>query len=133
MGDAVLDTVESEKDLGVMVTSNLKWNLQIESKCTLAKQKLGMIKRNAYFVVDPKKRRSLYLALVRSQFENCSIIWRPTSTTMTEKIESIQRNSIKWILNEENLSYSYLPTYIQKCRQLDILPMSNKFDQNYSH
>ena len=113
-----------------MVTSKLNWNMQCESLCTKAKQQLGMVKRNAYFVNDPRKRRSLYLALVRSQFENCSIIWRPTGKTMTENIERIQQDSLKWILNEENISYSYRPTYVRKCKELNILPMSEKFDLN---
>ena len=130
LGDSVLDFVDYEKDLGVLVTSKLKWTSQCEYLCTVAKQRLGLMKRNAYFVIDPMKRRSLYLPLVRSLFENCSIIWRPTGITMTEKIERLQRNALKWILNEENISYSHLPIYIRKCKQVNILPMSEKFDLN---
>ena len=69
----------------------------------------------------------LYLTLVRSQFEHCSIIWRPQNKTSTNKLENLQKRAVKWILCEEYTSYS-LNMYIQKCRQLNILPLSTRFD-----
>ena len=93
-------------------------------------QKLGIVRRNGHIFSDPKSRRALYLTLVRSQFENCSIIWRPTTKTMSEKLESLQKRAIKWILSEEDCSYSDESLYINKCKQVDILPLSLKFDLN---
>ena len=69
------------------------------------------------------------MTLVRSQFENCSIIWRPTSKTLSEKLESLQKRAIKWILSEEGHSYSP-EVYKRKCKQVDILPLASKFDLN---
>ena len=63
------------------------------------------------------------------QFENCSIVWRPTSSSLTKKLESLQKRAIKWILSEEGHSYSP-ELYVQKCKFLDILPLSAKFDLN---
>ena len=40
----------------------------------------------------------------------------------------MQKRAIKWILGEENLSYTSFTTYIQKCRHLNILPLSVRFD-----
>ena len=88
------------------------------------------MKRNAYFVNDTRRRRAFYIALVRSQFENCSIIWRPTTQSLTQKIESLQKRALKWILSEENHSYSSWPTYVSKCRQVKLLPMSARFELN---
>ena len=68
--------------------------------------------------------------MVRSQFEHCSIIWRPVTATQISKYEAIQKNAIKWILNEEFMSYSDNETYIKKCRAVDILPICKKFDLN---
>ena len=35
---------------------------------------------------------------------------------------------MKWILSEEELSYSSFTTYIRKCRQVDVLPIYARFD-----
>ena len=40
----------------------------------------------------------------------------------------IQKRSIKWILSEENLSYSPHNVYLRKCRQVNLLPLSSLFD-----
>ena len=77
---------------------------------------------------DNNRRRALYLALVRSQFEHCSIIWRPITKNKMSKFEGLQKRALKWILSEEELSYSSHTTYITKCRQANILPMHAKFD-----
>ena len=47
---------------------------------------LGLTKRTCHFVFDRGKRRSLYLALVRSNFEHCSIIWRPVNAVEHPKL-----------------------------------------------
>ena len=127
MGGIPLDYVDQEKDLGVIVTSNLDWKEQCSKVLSKANQKLGMSRRNCYFVQDLNRRRVLYLTLVRSQFEHCSVLWRPVTKTQISKLEGLQKRAIKWILQEEFLSYSP-STYIQKCRQLKIMPIEDRFD-----
>ena len=132
LGTDPLEYADSEKDLGVDMTPKLSWSNQIDRLCSKASQKLGMIRRNCFFVKDTSRARTLYIALVRSIFESCSIIWRPTNQTLTAKIEGIQKRAIKWILSEEGLrnSYSSKETYLMKCRQVKLLPMSQRFDFN---
>ena len=77
LGHICLYYVKSEKDLGVYVNSKLKWSEQCKALLTKANYKLGLIKRTCAFTNNSTQRRSLYLALVRSQFEHCSVIWRP--------------------------------------------------------
>ncbi len=128
-GSTLKHEVESEKDLGVDITPKLSWNAQCNRLYSKACQQLGIVRRNGHIIIDPKCRRALYLTLVRSQFENCSIIWRPTTKSLCDKLESLQKRAIKWILSEE--AYSYPPDiYIKKCKQVDILPLSQKFDLN---
>ncbi len=127
LGDTFLEYVDCEKDLGVMVTSDLSWAEQCQKVLSKANQQLGLTRRTCNIVQDQARRRVLYLALVRSQFEHCSIIWRPQNKTLTNKLENLQRRAVKWILCEEYTSYS-LNMYIQKCRQLNFLPLSARFD-----
>ena len=129
LGDVPLSFVDCEKDLGVDITPKLSWNSQCDRIYTKACQQLGIVRRNGHIVLDPKCRRALYLSLVRSQFENCSIVWRPTTTSLSDKLESLQKRAMKWILSEENRSYSP-DIYFQKCKEMDILPLSLKFDLN---
>ena len=79
----------------------------------------GMAKRTCYFVYDRGRKRSLYLALVRSYFEHCSCVWRP----------SLQRRAMKWINDEEGCSYLD-ELYEFRCKQTDILPLKLHFDLN---
>ena len=130
LNHVILDYVASEKDLGVDITPKLNWVVQCDRLYSKASQQLGIVRRNSHFVNDTRRRRALYIALVRSQFENCSIIWRPTNKTLVDKLEGIQKRGIKWILYEENRSYSPISTYIQKCKETNLLPLSSRFDLN---
>ena len=92
-----------------------------------ANQKLGMLKRNCNFVSNMHKRRTLYLSQVRSQFEHCPIVWRPSTKASMEKLESVQKKGFKWILKIYT-GFSSKIFYYHTCKQLDILPVSIRFD-----
>ena len=130
LGDSVLDYTSCEKDLGVEMTPNLNFSSQCDRLYSKANQKLGMLRRNCHFVNDYKRRRVLYITLVRSLFESCSIIWRPLTQILLDKLESIQKRAIKWILREEYLSYASYPVYVKKCKEADVLPLVNRFELN---
>ena len=88
---------------------------------------LALVKRNCNFVDDLSQKRVLYLSLVRSQFEHCSVIWRPHNVTLLTKLESLQRKAVKWILSEQNIDYGDYD-YIHRLHSLDLLPLDNKFN-----
>ena len=90
---------------------------------------LGITKRTCHFIINPRKRRSLYLSLVRSQFEHCSSIWRPNTETEILMFEKLQKKAIKWIYGEKNHHYDQ-ETYVNKCMQIQIIPMLKFFDIN---
>ena len=71
--------------------------------------------RTAHFINNQNQRRILYLALVRSQFEHCTIVWNPSNTSTIDKLESLQKRAKQWILSEEQ--YIFSPeAYFQKCK-----------------
>ena len=121
-----LDFVKSEKDLGVVVTTNLSWEENILALCTKARSRLGLMKRALRFVKDARQKRAFYLALVRSIFEHCSIVWRPTTAALNDKVESIQRKAVKWILGEQDHHYNDFE-YLSRLQNLDLMPMEYKF------
>ena len=63
--------------------------------------------------------------MVRSQFEHCSTVWSPSSNVAIDKLESVQKRAIKWILGEEYCSYSPAMYYL-RCRELNLLPLRSK-------
>ena len=130
LGENLLDYADCERDLGIDINSKLNFSDHCERVLSKAKQQLGIVRRTCYFVNDIKRRRSLYLSLVRSKFEHCTPIWRPTGKTMLHRFESLQKFSIKWILSEEYISYNSNIMYIQKCRQVNLLPIRIHFTLN---
>ena len=91
-------------------------------------QKLELTRWTCHFVYDQQRRRVLFLALVRSQFEHCSIIWRPQSETKISKLEALRKRAIKWILSEANISgyqASLVPPVQQKQQDLGPCPLTH--------
>ena len=130
IGNSILDYSIYERYLGVNV--NIKTNFE-ENQASLinkAHQLFGITKCSCNFVIDRSRKRCLYLAMVRSQFEHCSIIWRPKLQYQIDKFEKLQKRAIKWILNEDFTSYSDSALYYTKCKQVNILPISKRFELN---
>ena len=76
MDDVNLECVTEEKDLGVIISEDLKCEKQCSEAVKKANRMLGMIKRN---FTDRSKETiiPLYNSLVRPHLEYCSQIWSP--------------------------------------------------------
>ena len=124
-----IDFSECKRDLGDLVNSNLRWEDHHIKILNKTHQMLGFTKRTCHFISNTRKRRSLYLSLVRSNFEHGSIIWRPVTETAISEFEQLQKKALKWMLKEENLHYDE-ETYLKKCYQVQLSPMKRFFDIN---
>ena len=127
LDNVCLDFVNSEKDLGVHITSKLNWKEHVFYLCSKANRMLGLVKRTCHFVKNPHQKRVFYLALVCSQFNHCSSIWRPTSLSLLNKIERVQIKAVKWILSEQYTTYT-AKSYFNKCKVLNLLPLKLRLD-----
>ena len=130
LGNTPLDYTSTETDLGVVINQGFRFEEHITKILSKANQQFGLLKRTCSFVHDVRRRRNLYLALVRSQFEHCSQIWRPFNKTQLDKMDAFQKRCIKWIFDEEFTSYQSFENYTYKCHQLKILPLSKRFELN---
>ena len=72
------------------------------------------------------QKRAFYLAIVRSIFEHCSVIWSPQNKSLLEKFVAIQKRGVKWVFGEVFASYSD-EIFLQKQKELKILPIKQKF------
>ena len=75
----IIAYTEIERDLGVYISERFSFNDHCEKLIIKTIQQFGILRRNCHFVDDSRRRRVLYLTLVRSYFEHCSQIWRPSS------------------------------------------------------
>ena len=129
MGDSILEYTETEKDLGILINRTLNFTDLSNFLYGRANQRFGLLKRTCHFHQSIEKRRVLYLTMVRSLFEHCSIIWRPSSDTAVNRLESLQMRAIKWILKDFSVSYSSNKLlYFAHFKQLNILPIQLRFD-----
>ena len=126
LNNTYLDYVSREKDLGVITREDLSWSNHCVDLVSKANQRLGLVRRTCHFTKDRNQRRVLYLALVRSIFEHCSVVWKPHTTTHLESFDKLQKRAVKWILNEPLSSYSDT-VFVTKQFELDLLPMRSKF------
>ena len=127
-----IDYCDHETDLGILMNKTLNFTEHTEKLYATANQRFGLLKRTSHFVNNQKMRRALYLTIVRSIFENCPYIWKPSSFSAINKLESLQKRAIKWINHGENYftcpSYTANPElYYIDCKQLQILPIQFRF------
>ena len=130
LNDKIIDYTCEERDLGILVNPKFNFEDHRQAIITKAYQFLGLTKRSCFFVTDKRRKRSLYLSMVRSQFEHCSAIWAPKLQREIDSFEKIQKRAIKWILRQEYCSYSDVATYYSKCKEVNILPLSKHFEVN---
>ena len=103
-----LQTINKQKDLGVIVSKDLKWSLNIQAVSNKANKMSGFVRRSCVHASDPKVRKTLYLTLVRSQLGYCSQVWAPQTTHDIQTLERVQRRSTKFILSlpfQTDISY----------------------------
>ncbi len=102
MSGKKLEGVHCVKDLGVTITSNLKFSQQCKEAAGKANRMLGFIKRNFSFR-NKDIILSLYNSLVRPHLECAVQFWSPHLAKDTAKIRSCP--ATKMIPSLRNKSY----------------------------
>ena len=99
--------VKEEKNLGVTVSADMKWERQCIEAVKKANKMLCLIKRNFQ---DKSKDTvmPLYKSLVRLHLEYCCQVWSPYLSKDINLIEGVQRKAAKLIKDIKHLSYERL-------------------------
>jgi hypothetical protein len=117
-GNGILQRVDEFVDLGVTITNHLTWSPHISNIVAKARRNLGYIKR----ILGPKAplqaKRMLYISLVRSVLQYCSQLWSPYLRKDTVRIESVQRQATRFMVNYIDL------TYKDRLLQCNLLPLT---------
>ena len=104
MGGQVLETVDSEKDVGILVHKSLKPSQQCLRAATRANQVLGQLSR-AVGYRDKDTFLKLYCVYVRPHLEYAIQSWSPWLIQDKEVLEKVQRRALKMVSNMKGKTY----------------------------
>ena len=104
MDNKELEKVQEEKDLGVLITNDLKASSQCVQACNKANRVLGMIHRTIIYKTKDVLLR-LYKSLVRPHVEYCTPVWSPCYQKDKLLIERVQHRFTRMIPGFSKLSY----------------------------
>ena len=93
-----------ERDLGLMISNDLKWESQVDEATKSAKSIIAQI-RNSFSYFDADLIRLLYVSLVRPHVEFAVSVWNPYFKKDIEKLESIQHKITRLIPKIKKKSY----------------------------
>ena len=80
----------SHKDLGVIISNDLKWNAHYDFILSKAYKMLHLLRRTFNFTTSIKTKKCLYLCFIRSRVYYCSLLWRPFLIKDIKLLEDIQ-------------------------------------------
>jgi ribonuclease P/MRP protein subunit RPP40 len=104
MGEINLEKVEVERDLGVVVTSDLKCSEQCGYVYNKASKILGMLNRTIKYK-ETKIMLNLYKTLVRPHLEYCVSAWSPHYSKDKHVLERVQHRFTRMIKEVRELTY----------------------------
>ena len=99
-----LKTIESEKDVGVTFSTDLKFNLHINNVIKKSNQLTGLIKRS-FTYIDKEMLLKLYKSMVRPHLEYANVIWHPFYKKQLVALEQVQRRFTKYIPGLKDMPY----------------------------
>ena len=99
MNNKTINRTHEMKHLGVWLSDTLKWDKHISELCKKAYPRLRILTKLKYVGVPIQDLIELYCTFVRSLTEYCSTAFHSSlSLHLSNKIEAIQRTSLKMIL-----------------------------------
>ena len=91
-----LEHVFEEKDLGVIMDSELNFTEHISSKIRIANAMVGLIRRS-FSYLDCQSFKKMYTAVVRPHLEYAQAVWSPNSRKYINMLENVQIRATKLV------------------------------------
>ena len=99
-----LGSTTVEKDLGIMISNDLKPRAQVQKASSKANSMLALLK-NTFFSREPLLWKKLYTTYVRPHLEYVVSAWSPYTKTDIKTLEKIQRRATRVVPCLKDLSY----------------------------
>ena len=128
-----LEHVADEKDLGVIIDDELKFEEHIMRKVRVANGIVGQIRRSFSFL-DPETFRRIFVAFVRPHLEYCQAVWSPHLLKNIDILENVQIRATKLVDGLSDLEYPErlkrinLPTLLYRRRRGDMIEVYKHFN-----
>ena len=119
MQNHVLDHVFEEKDLGVVIDSQLSFDEHINLKIKKANAMVGLIRRT-FTYLEPLFFKKLYVAFVRPHLEYAQSTWSPYLRKHINAIEKVQMRATKYVDGFSQLPYS------ERLQRLDLPTLAHR-------
>lgn len=132
-----LQQVEKQEDLGVLVTSDLKWNEHV-SKIVKKTNSLVYLVKCVFKNLSPKSLTKIYVRYVRPLLEYASVVWCPYFVKDVDLLEKVQRRFTKLAPSLRDVPYSTrlevlnLPTLSARRERGDMIEVYKVLHNHYS-
>ena len=107
----VLENVNNIKNLGVIVSKDLKWNTHASNVCTKANRTLGFLRRNLSLCPQDVKEMA-YKGLVRPTLEYASLVWDPH--VVQEELEKVQNRAARFVTGNFNFETGSMTSILEQ-------------------
>jgi hypothetical protein len=114
-----LEKVDSERDIGVTVSNNLKPSAQCAKAAGTARAVLGQISRSFHYR-DKKTFVKLYTTYVRPHLEFCTPAWSPWTRADIDYIENVQKKMVGMV------SGLLATDYVSRLAELGLESLENR-------
>lgn len=116
-----LSTTTCQKDLGILITSDLKWDCQVNAVVRRANSILYQIRR-AFVDITPTLLRRITTTYILPVLEYCSPVWSPYLDKDVNALERVLRRATKM-----SAAILHLP-YEQRLTALNLVPLISRRD-----
>ena len=103
IGEPLLDTKSSCRDLGILIADDMKFHHQVDSACKKAYFEIGRIRRS-FISRSPKFLSSMYKIYVRPHLEYCVELWNPGYRGDIIKMEKVQNRMTRLLREGRHLN-----------------------------
>ena len=112
-----LSTIKEEKDLGVLITDDLKPSVQCTEAARKAMSALRWSRRSSKYI-DSNTFKVLYKTYIRPNMEFCIQAWSPYMVKDIEVLEKVQHRATRMVPGLKRLPYE------DRLRRLDIYSLT---------
>ena len=115
--------MEQAKLLGLILTSDLKWNENTNYLVKDANKRMVMLRAASKFTSDKAVLKQIYYSRVRCKLEQSAAVW---SSSLTQKnikdLERVQKSAVRIIIGKSYESYT------ETLKELDMKRLSERRD-----
>ena len=87
-----------------MLDEHISWNNHINTLEYKLAKNIGLLNRASYFL-NEHSLKTIYFSYIHSYLNYANIAWTSTYVTKLKKINLLQKRAVRFVFNEDGLSY----------------------------